>query len=369
MNVGEVLREMTLEEKAGMCSGLDFWHFKGVERLGVPSLMVCDGPHGLRKQDDAANADMLGINESITAICFPTASALASSFDRRLLTEVGQTLGRECQAVDIAVLLGPGNNIKRSPLCGRNFEYFSEDPYLASEMAAAHINGVQSQGVGCSMKHFCANNQETRRMIGSSNMDERTLREIYLAAFEGAVKKAEPKTIMCSYNQVNGTFLAENKKLLTDILRKEWGYEGIVITDWGAVKDRVKGIEAGLNIEMPGGSGATDAQIVAAVKNGSLSEEKLDEIVEEILNFISWSMENKQEGAIFDYEADHAKAVEAAKECAVLLKNEEQLLPLSRDKKLAFIGEFAESPRYQGSGSSHAGDYPGTDPAGAARYA
>lgn len=353
MNVIEVLKEMTLEEKAGMCSGLDFWHFKGVDRLGIPSLMVCDGPHGLRKQDDAEKADMLGMNDSITAICFPTASALAASFDRKLLTEVGQTLGRECQAVNIAVLLGPGNNIKRSPLCGRNFEYFSEDPYLASELAAAHINGVQSQGVGTSMKHFCANNQETRRMSSSSNMDERTLREIYLAAFEGAVKKAGPKTIMCSYNQINGTFAAENKKVLTDILRKEWGFDGIVITDWGAVKDRVTGIEAGLNIEMPGGSGITDKEIAEAVKNGSLKEEKLDEIVQEILELIGWITENKQEGVIFDYAADHEKAVETAAECAVLLKNEEQLLPLSKDKKLAFIGEFAENPRYQGSGSSH----------------
>lgn len=353
MNVNEVLNEMTLEEKAGMCSGLDFWHFKGVERLGVPSLMVCDGPHGLRKQDDAANADMLGMNDSITAVCFPTASALAASFDRKLLKEVGTTLGKECQAVDIAVLLGPGNNIKRSPLCGRNFEYFSEDPYLASELAAAHINGVQSQGVGTSMKHFCANNQETKRMSSSSNMDERTLREIYLAAFEGAVKKGNPKTIMCSYNQINGTFAAENKKLLTDVLRKEWGFDGIVITDWGAVKDRVTGIEAGLNIEMPGGSGATDAQIVAAVREGRLEEEKLDALVRQILEFIKWSMEHKQKGVVFDYEADHEKAADAAKECAVLLKNEDNLLPLSKDKKLAFIGEFAENPRYQGSGSSH----------------
>lgn len=353
MNVEEMISKMTLEEKAGMCSGLDFWHFKGVERLGIPSLMVSDGPHGLRKQDDAQNADMLGINESVTAICFPTASALAASFDRQLLTEVGKTLGEECQALNISVLLGPGNNIKRSPLCGRNFEYFSEDPYLASEMAAAHISGVQSQGIGTSMKHFCANNQETRRMTCSADIDERTLREIYLAAFEGAVKKAKPTTIMCSYNQVNGTFLAENKKLLTDILRKEWGYQGIVITDWGAVKDRVKGIEAGLNIEMPGGNGATDAQIIEAVKKGTLSIEKLDEIVKEILNFIAWSMEHKQEKASFDYERDHAKAADIAKECAVLLKNEEKILPLSKSESVAIIGEFAEKPRYQGSGSSH----------------
>lgn len=353
MNIKETLKAMTLEEKAGMCSGLDFWHFKGVERLGIPALMVCDGPHGLRKQEDGANADMLGINDSITAVCFPTASALAASFDRELLNQVGETLGRECQAVDIAVLLGPGNNIKRSPLCGRNFEYFSEDPYLASEMAAAHIGGVQSQGVGTSMKHYCANNQETRRMSASSNMDERTLREIYLAAFEGAVKKGRPKTIMCSYNRINGIFASENGKILTDILRDEWGFDGIVITDWGAGKDRVKGIEAGLNIEMPGGSGLSDARIVEAVKAGTLEEAKLDNIVEQILRLIDWVTEHKQEGVAFDYEADHRKAVEAAAECAVLLKNEDAILPLQKGKKLAFIGEFAEKPRYQGSGSSH----------------
>lgn len=353
MNVKEILSQMTLEEKAGMCSGLDFWHFKGVERLGVPSLMVCDGPHGLRKQDDAANADMLGINESITAICFPTASALAASFDRELLNQVGSTLGKECQAVNISVLLGPGNNIKRSPICGRNFEYFSEDPYLASELATAHINGVQSQGVGTSMKHYCANNQETRRMSSSSNMDERTLREIYLAAFEGPVKNAHPRTIMCSYNKINGIFASENKKLLTDILREEWGFDGMVITDWGAGKDKVKGIEAGLNIHMPGNGSGTNEEIVAAVQSGALAEEKLDRIVEEILTFINWSMEHKQEGIVFEYEKDHLKAAEAARECAVLLKNEENLLPLQAGSRVAFIGEFAEKPRYQGSGSSH----------------
>lgn len=353
MKHSDVIEKMTLEEKAGLCSGLDFWHFKGIERLGIPSLMVCDGPHGLRKQDDNARADMLGVNESITAICFPTASALASSFDRNLLTEVGETLGEECQAADIAMLLGPGNNIKRSPLCGRNFEYFSEDPYLSSEMAAAHIKGVQSQGIGTSMKHYCANNQETRRMTASSNMDKRTLHEIYLAAFEGAVKKAKPTSLMCSYNRINGTFAAENKELLRDVLRDKWGFEGIVITDWGAVKDRVKGIEAGLHIAMPGGEPAMDTQIVEAVKRGTLEEARLDKIVEEILDFIFWVKEHKKEGAVFDYEGDHAKAGKAAEECAVLLKNEDHALPLKEGKKYAFIGEFAERPRYQGSGSSH----------------
>lgn len=349
----DLIKQMTLEEKAGLCSGLDFWHFKGIERLGIPSVMVCDGPHGLRKQDDTAKADMLGMNDSITAVCFPTASALAASFNRELLKEVGSTLGQECQAENIAMLLGPGNNIKRSPLCGRNFEYFSEDPYLASEMAAAHIEGVQSQGVGTSMKHYCANSQETRRMSSSSNMDSRTLHEIYLAAFEGAVKKAKPTSLMCSYNMINGTYAAENKLLLTDVLRGKWGFEGIVITDWGAVKDRVKGIEAGLNIAMPGGSPALDVQIVAAVRDGILEEEKLDWIVDGIMDFILWAKANKRQGVTFDYESDHAKAVAAAEECAVLLKNEDNILPLRSGQKLAFIGQFAQTPRYQGSGSSH----------------
>lgn len=357
MDIKEILSKMTLEEKASMVTGYDFWHFKGVERLGVPSLMVCDGPHGLRKQENAANADMLGINDSITAVCFPSAAGLAASFDKELVRQVGDTLGRECQAENISVLLGPGNNIKRSPLCGRNFEYFSEDPYLSGEMAAAHIQGVQGQGVGTSMKHFCGNNQETRRMSGDSIIDERTLREIYLASFEKPVKEACPKTIMCAYNQVNGTFLAENKRLLDSILREEWGFSGAVITDWGAGKDQVKGVEAGLNIQMPGNGSKENPRIVDAVKNGILPEERLDKMVEDVLELIDWCTSHHREGVIFEYERDHAFAAKAAEECAVLLKNEDEILPLKKSQKVAVIGEFAQKPRFQGSGSSHIKTY------------
>ena len=280
----KIISQMTLEEKAGMCSGLDFWHLKSVERLGIPEVMVSDGPHGLRKQDD--KGDHLGMNDSIKAVCFPPAALSACSFDRSLMEAMGETIGKEAQANDVSVVLGPAVNIKRSPLCGRNFEYYSEDPYLAGEIAAAFINGVQSQHVGTSIKHFAANNQEYHRMSNSSEADERTLREIYFPAFETAVKKAQPYTFMCSYNQINGTFASENKWLLTDVLRNDWGFEGYVMSDWGAVNDRVKGLEAGLELEMPGSNGTNDALIMEAVKNGTLKEEVLDQAVVRILNII-----------------------------------------------------------------------------------
>ena len=345
-----IIREMTLEEKAGMCSGKDFWHLKGVERLGIPEVMVSDGPHGLRKQ--AAEADHLGLNESIKAVCFPTACATACSFDRDLLEEMGERIGDECQAEDLSVILGPAVNIKRSPLCGRNFEYFSEDPYLASQMAAAHIKGVQSKNVGTSIKHFAANNQEHRRMSCSSEVDERTLREIYLAAFETAIKEAKPDTVMCSYNRINGEFASENHWLLTEVLRDEWGFDGYVMSDWGAVNDRVKGLKAGLELEMPASGGTTDKEIVEAVKNGELDEAVLDRAVERILNIVFKFADNRQEGK-FDKEEDHKLAAKIEAESMVLLKNE-GVLPLpTQGKKIAFIGKFAEAPRFQGGGSSH----------------
>ena len=349
-NVNLILSQMTLEEKAGLCSGLDFWHFKGVERLGVPALMVCDGPHGLRKQEE--EADMMGVNESIPAVCFPSASAMAASFDRELLWKVGETLGEECRAEQVAVLLGPGMNSKRSPLCGRNFEYYSEDPYHSSEMGTAFVKGVQSQGVGTSTKHFLANNQEYDRMGSNSVVDERTLHEIYLASFEGAIKEAKPATVMCSYNKINGTFASENKEMLTDILRNKWGYEGCVITDWGAAKDRVKGIRAGLDIEMPGGNPLSEQKIIKAVKSGELDEKELDVTVERILRLISFCTQEDGKEHVFDRDKDHRIAGAVEKECAVLLKNE-SLLPLKETQKMVFIGEFAMRPRYQGSGSSH----------------
>ena len=252
-NLKELISQMTLEEKAGMCSGLDFWHLKGVERLGIPSTTVSDGPHGLRKQDD--KSDHLGINDSIKAVCFPPAVLSACSFDRDLLETLGETVGDEAQATDLSVVLGPAVNIKRSPLCGRNFEYYSEDPYLAGESAAAFIKGVQSRHVGTSIKHFAANNQEFNRMSASSEVDERTMREIYLPAFETAVKKSQPYTVMCSYNKINGTYASENPWLLTKVLRDEWGFKGYVMSDWGAVNDRVEGLKAGLELEMPSSNG------------------------------------------------------------------------------------------------------------------
>lgn len=349
-----IINEMTLEEKAGMCSGKDFWHLKGIERLGIPEVMVSDGPHGLRKQSD--KADHLGVHESIPAVCFPAACATACSFDRELIRKMGETLGKECQAENVSVILGPAVNIKRSPLCGRNFEYFSEDPYLASEMAAAHIKGVQSQNVGTSLKHFAANNQEYRRMSCSSEIDERTLREIYLAVFETAVKEGKPKTIMCSYNRINGEFASENHKLLTEILRDEWGFEGYVMSDWGAVNDRIKGLEAGMDLEMPGNEGRGDIRIIQAVKEGKLKEEVLNTAVERILNVIFQYADNRLPGD-FNMEEHHELAEKMAEESMVLLKNE-GILPINlAEQKIAFIGEFAEKPRFQGGGSSHINAY------------
>ena len=346
----KIISEMTLEEKAGMCSGEDFWRLKKVERLGIPEVMVSDGPHGLRKQP--GEADHLGIGESIVAVCFPAACATASSFDTELMNEMGKTLGEECQAENLSVLLGPAVNIKRSPLCGRNFEYLSEDPYLAGKMAASYIRGVQSWDVGTSMKHYAANNQEYNRMSCSSNLSERTFREIYLPAFETAVKEAQPKTIMCSYNKINGEYASENKHLLTEILRDEWGFDGYVMTDWGAVADRVTGIVAGLDLEMPGSHGVNDAKIIAAVKDGSLDEALLDKAVERILKVLFSYADNRHPEAVFDRDADHEKAVKIETECAVLLENN-GILPLKEGRKVVYIGEYAEKPRYQGGGSSH----------------
>ena len=349
--IQNLISQMTLEEKAGMCSGADFWHLKGIEHLGIPSVMVTDGPHGLRKQ--AEEADHLGLNESEKAICFPAGCATASSFDRELIRKQGELLGQECQAMNVSTILGPAMNIKRSPLCGRNFEYYSEDPYLSTEMAAALIEGVQSKNVGTSAKHFVANNQEKRRMTNSSDMDERTLREIYLASFEGAVKKAKPWTVMSSYNRINGEFVGDNKEYLTDILRKEWGFDGYVVSDWGAVNDRISSLAAGLDLEMPPGDYENDRLIVKAVQGGKLDESVVDQACERILNIIFRYTENRDEKAVFDYEKDHAAAAEIAAECMVLLKNENKILPLTSDKKIAFIGKYAKTPRYQGGGSSH----------------
>ena len=350
-DIKQIISQMTLEEKASLCSGMDFWHLKGIERLGIPSIMVTDGPHGLRKQ--AQGADHLGIYNSVPSTCFPSAAGMASSWNRDLIQKVGVALGEECQAEDVAVLLGPGVNIKRSPLCGRNFEYFSEDPYLASEMAANHVKGVQSQGVGTSLKHFAANNQEHRRMSTDAVVDERTLREIYLASFEGVVKQSQPWTVMCAYNKVNGEYASENEYLLNDILKDEWGFEGFVVSDWGAVNERADGLSAGLELEMPSSNGSGDQKIVNAVRNGKLSEEKLDNALERLLRVIFMSVDHKTESAVYNKDQHHQLAREMARESMVLLKNENNVLPLKKEGTIAVIGEFAKKPRYQGGGSSH----------------
>ena len=348
--IKELVSQMTLEEKASLTSGADFWHTESIERLGIKKSMVSDGPHGLRKQE--VKGDHLGLNDSIEAVCFPAGCALAASFNKDLVTKMGEALGNECQAEGVSVILGPAVNIKRSPLCGRNFEYYSEDPLVASEIASAMIKGVQSKNVGTSIKHFLANNQEHRRMSSSSEVDERTLREIYLAAFEGAVVKEKPWTVMCSYNKINGVYAAENKKYLTDVLRNEWGFDGYVVSDWGAVNNRVKDLEAGLDLEMPGTGGVSDKLIVEAVKNGSLDEEILNKACERILNIVYRFEENRDSNAVFDRDLDHELARKVAEETIVLMKND-SILPLDKNDKIAFIGKFAAKPRYQGGGSSH----------------
>lgn len=353
-----LVEEMTLEEKASLTSGRDFWHTKGVERLGLVPLMLTDGPHGLRKQ--AGASDHLGLNSSVPATCFPPAANLGSTWDPELVREIGVALGEETKANGVAVLLGPGTNIKRSPLCGRNFEYFSEDPLLSGELAAALVDGVQSQGVGASLKHFAANNQETDRMRVDARIDERTLREIYLPAFETTVRKAQPWTVMCSYNKVNGTYASQNRELLTQILREEWGFEGLVVSDWGAVDQRIPALEAGLDLEMPASGGRTDAQIVRAVREGELDESVLDAAATRIVTMILRAAGTPARED-FDASAHHELARRAAAAGSVLLRNEEaeggDALPLrpssfTEDNPLVLIGEFARTPRYQGAGSS-----------------
>ncbi len=348
--IKELVSKMTLEEKAAMCSGADFWHTEAVERLGIPASMVSDGPHGLRKQDD--KADHLGVNESIKAVCFPAGCGTAASFNRELLKEMGEALGNECQAEGVSVILGPAVNIKRSPLCGRNFEYYSEDPCLATEIAGALIHGVQSKNVGTSIKHFLANNQETRRLSSDSRVDERTLHEIYLAAFEGAVTKEKPWTVMCSYNRINGTYAAENHKYLTEVLRDQWKFDGYVMSDWGAVNNRVADLKAGLDLEMPASGGTNDELIVRAVQSGALEESVVDTAVERILNIVFRYEEHRDKTAVFDRDKDHELARKVAQETIVLLKNE-GVLPLEEKKQIAFIGKYVKKPRYQGGGSSH----------------
>lgn len=346
----ELVARMSLEEKAAFCSGRDFWHMEANERLGLASIMLTDGPHGLRKQ--MGDTDHVGIGNSVPATCFPTACALASSWDRDLLREVGVALGEQCAAENVAVLLGPGMNIKRHPLCGRNFEYFSEDPLVSGELAAALIEGIQSQGVGACVKHFAVNNQEQGRMFVDAIVDERTLREIYLRGFEIAVRKAQPWTVMCAYNRLNGVYCSEHDWLLNQVLRGDWGFAGAVVTDWGAANDRVRGIAAGLDLEMPASGGVNDRRLVAAVRDGRLPEADLDRAVTRNLSLALLGGELPKQRVAMDQDAHHALARRAAGECAVLLKNEGALLPLAPPARIAVIGAFAKQPRYQGAGSS-----------------
>ncbi|PUU89271.1 glycoside hydrolase family 3 protein [Halanaerobium sp.] len=353
--IKDLLKKMTVEEKAEICSGASRWRTHSIDRLEIPEIMMADGPHGLRKEPKEKESASMG--ESVEAICFPTASALACSWDRDLMSRMGEALGEESQTEDVNILLGPGVNIKRSPLCGRNFEYFSEDPLLASELAANYVKGVQSMGVGTSLKHFAANNQEHRRLTVDAQIDERTLREIYLSAFEKVVKEAQPWTVMCAYNQVNGTHASENKYLLTDVLKEEWGHEGFVVSDWGAVNYRDKGIAAGLELEMPSSHGDGKKAIVEAVENGSLSEESLDRAAERMLKIIFKAVENDRDDLNYSKDEHHQLAREIAADSMVLLKNEESILPLAEDEKLGVVGSFAKKPRFQGGGSSNINPY------------
>lgn len=345
--IGEIVSKMTLEEKANLCVGASSWTTTSVERLGVPELIMSDGPHGVRKVKDPDSM----VQESMPATCFPTASCTASTWDVELLHKMGEALAEECIALNVDVLLGPGTNMKRSPLCGRNFEYFSEDPFLAGELAASYIKGVQSKGVGTSLKHFAANNQEYQRFTISSMVDERTLREIYLPAFEKAVKAGKPYTVMCSYNKLNGTFASENYHLLTEILKDEWGFEGLVVSDWGAVRNRVAALKGGLDLEMPGKHDLFVKQVIDAVHAGELDEKLLDESARRILKVVFQAKKTAKQGS-FDAEAHHQLAARIATEGVVLLKNN-GLLPLKPGKQIAVVGRAAEAAHFQGGGSSH----------------
>ncbi len=347
MDIQSIIEQMTLEEKADLCTGASAWSSTPVERLGVPEMIVSDGPHGVRRLPDLN--DMA--SESLPATCFPTASCLASTWDVDLMRREGEALAQECLALNVDVILGPGANMKRSPLGGRNFEYLSEDPYLAGELAASYIDGVQSKGVGTSLKHYAANNQEFQRFIISAEVDERTLREIYLPAFEKAVKQAKPWTVMCSYNKVNGTFASEHRALLNDILKREWGFEGLVVSDWGAVRDRVAALKGGLDWQMPGPQDRHVEEVVAAVRSGKLDEAMLDESVRRILRIVFKAAETPK-GGEFDVDAHHELARRVAAEGMVLLKNN-GILPLQGQKRIAVIGHSAKHAHFQGGGSSH----------------
>lgn len=348
---------MKLEQKIKLCEGKNFWETKEFPEDNIPSMFMCDGPHGLRKQEN--QADHLGVNESHPATCFPTAVTTASSWDADLLGRIGEAISEEAADQGVGVFLGPGANIKRNPLCGRNFEYFSEDPYLAGKLAAAFIKHAQKNGIGTSLKHFACNNQELKRFQSDSVLDERTLREIYLTAFEIAVREGRPKTVMCAYNKINGTYLSDNKELLTNILRKEWGFEGLVMTDWGALHDRIEAFKAGCDLNMPGGSDYMLKETLSAVEAGGLDKSHIEQSAERVKKMVLEAEEalkkfkkHKDKNSC-DYDRHHKLARQAAEQGAVLLKNEGGILPLKEKQKVAIVGSMAEDMRYQGAGSSH----------------
>lgn len=346
MDIQRLLRELTVEEKAALVAGVDFMYTNPVPRLSIPSVRMSDGPHGLRVQSEGGDNGVAG---SEPATCFPTAVATASSWNPENTYKMGVAIGEECAHYGVNVLLGPGTNIKRNPLAGRNFEYFSEDPLLAGKMAAAEVKGVQENGTGVSVKHFALNNSENYRFMGDSVCDMRTIRELYLKPFEIIVKESKPQTLMCAYNKINGTYCCQNKWLLTDVLRKEWGFDGLVMTDWGATHDRLEMIRAGLDLEMPGDTNICRKWIIDGVADGTLKTEDLDKAVENVLRLVEKHENNKKREA--DFAAHNALAAEIAADCAVLLKND-GVLPLAKDGSYLVAGELFEKPRYQGSGSS-----------------
>ncbi|MGN1344234.1 MAG: glycoside hydrolase family 3 C-terminal domain-containing protein [Traorella sp.] len=348
MKIDTIIAQMSLEDKIDLCTGADFWNTKNMEKYGITSFKMADGPHGLRAQED--NCDMIGINDSIPATCFPSAVTSCATWNEELIAKEGEAIGQEALNAQVHVVLGPGCNIKRNPLCGRNFEYFSEDPYLSGKMAASYIKGQQSTGVMSSLKHFALNNQETKRFNGDSLVDERAMREIYLAPFEIAVKEGKPATVMCAYNKINGIHCSDHHWLLTDVLRDEWGFDGMVVTDWGAMNDRIESFKAGCDLNMPGGSQFMKKATIKAIKDGLLDEKMIDASVRRILSVMEKAQSQKKEH--FDVEKNHQLALQIAHEGAVLLKNENHLLPLSTNDMI-LIGHMAKDFRYQGTGSSH----------------
>ncbi|CAM4212622.1 glycoside hydrolase family 3 C-terminal domain-containing protein [Paenibacillus alkaliterrae] len=350
MNIEELISKMTVEEKISLLAGGSFWNTQPIERLNIPAIILTDGPHGLRLSIGTDPGEMLSNTQPATA--FPIESAMAATWNEQLIRELGATIAEECQYYDVGIILGPGMNGKRSPLGGRNFEYFSEDPYLTGKLGTALVKGIQEGGIGTSIKHFVANEQESNRMVVSSEVDERTLRELYMLPFEMVVKEAEPWTVMCSYNKVNGTHMANNNKYLNGILKQEWGFEGLVMSDWGAVVDKVPSVQYGLDLEMPG-PGTRNAEVMEAYRNNQITDEQLDDHVRRILKVIRKVLEQKREVSSIDVEQHHAIARKVAEEAIVLLKNEAAILPLAKQAKVAVLGKFAEVPRFQGGGSSH----------------